>query len=170
MPALLFSQTEIKTVANTVAESALMGTGEGSLTIAANSWGEGDVIRVHASGTYGTLTPTAGTLTLRLSCGSTVLHNVSATMPDGQSGKSWTLDAMLTRHSPGPGGTVSGVGTLEYSVEGEGSRQHDSDPVEDETLDSTVTQTITLKAEWGTASASNTITCSQLTVELLEAT
>ncbi len=167
VPSLLYSMASINTVANTTSETALYSdtNAEGSRTIAANTWGVADVIRVRASGTYGTADISAGTLTLRLSMGSTVLHMVSMTMPDAQSGKSWRMEAELTRHSIGPTGTVSGVGLVEFSVEGEAALQVDDDPVVNEALASDSSQTVAITAQWGTASSANTITCSSLTVE-----
>lgn len=165
VPELLFSQTSIETVHTTTAETALSGTGDGSLTLAVNSWLAGDVIRVRASGTYGTKSTTAGTLTLRLKFGSTVMNSFSLTMPDAQTTKAWFLDASMTRHSIGPTGTVSGVGIWQYAVTGMAALQGLDDPVSNEALASDSTQTVSLTAEWGTPNVSNTITCSQLTVE-----
>ena len=168
MPALLYSMAAIKTVASTSSESFLYDdTGaEGSRTIAANSWLAADVIRVKASGTYGTKATLAGSLTLRLSIGSSVLHLVGLTnMPDNQTAKAWEIDTTLTRHSVGAGGTISGVGTVKFAVTGDLYFQGDADPVVNETLDSTTNQTVTLTAEWGTPDVLNTITCSSLTIE-----
>ena len=168
VPALLYSMAAIKTVASTSSESFLYDdTGaEGSRTIAANSWLAADVIRVKASGTYGTKATLAGSLTLRLSIGSSVLHLVGLTnMPDNQTAKAWEIDTTLTRHSVGAGGTISGVGTVKFAVTGDLYFQGDADPVVNETLDSTTNQTVTLTAEWGTPDVLNTITCSSLTIE-----
>lgn len=165
VPELLFSQTSIETVFNNLSEDNLSGTGDGSLTLAANSWIVGEVIRVRASGTYGTKATTAGTLSLRLKYGSTVLNLLTVTMPDNQSTKAWFLDSSLTRHSIGPTGTVSGVGIWQYAVTGEASLQSADDPIANEVLASDASQIIELTADWQFADTANTITCSQLTVE-----
>lgn len=165
VPDLLFSQTEIKPVSNTVTETALSGTGEGSLTLAANSWAVGDAIRVRASGTYGSNPTLPGTLKLRLKWGSAITQLFQITLPDNQSGKTWSIDSTLSRHTDGAGGTVSGGGFLLYAVTGELAPYNAEDPVTNEVCDTTVTQTISLTAEFSLADADNTITCSQLTVE-----
>jgi len=164
VPSLLFSQTEIKTVSNTVSETALTGTGDGSLTIAANSWAAGDTMTVRASGTYGTNATLPGTLTLRLKWGSPLTQTFTINLPDNQSGKTWSIESTLTRHSVGSGGTVSGGGFLLYAVTGELAPWNAEDPIADETNDSTVTQTIALTAQFSLADSDNTITCSSLTV------
>lgn len=164
VPELLFSQTSIETVDTSTGEEALSGTGEGSLTIDAGSWALGDAITVRASGTYGSKTPTAGTLTLRLKWGSAITQVFTITLPDAQSSKTWTIESTLTRHSIGAGGTVSGGGFLLYAVTGELAPQSAEDPVANETCDTTVNQTIALTAQFSASDAANTITCSSLTV------
>lgn len=165
VPALLFSQTSVETVDGTEGEVALSGTGDGSLTLGADTWAVGEVVRVRASGVYSTNATSAGDLTIRLNFGATVLQEMSGAMPDAQGTKTWNVDASLTRHSIGPTGTVYGTGLFEYSVTGSGSMQAFDDNSVNEALASDSSQTISLKAEWGTADADNTITCSQLTVE-----
>lgn len=165
VPALLFSQTSVETVDGTEGEAALSGSGDGSLTLGANTWAVGEVVRVRASGIYSTNATTAGTLTIRMNFGATVLQVLSGTMPDSQTTKTWNVDASLTRHSIGPTGAVYGTGLFEYSVTGSGSMQAFDDNSVNEALASDTSQVISLTAEWGTADVDNTITCSQLTVE-----
>lgn len=163
--AALFSQTQIQTVANTTSAGDLHGTGEGSLTLAADSWGLGDARRITAGGTYGTKATTAGSLTIRLSWGSLVQTFTVTTMPDAQSTKQWSLSATLTRHSIGPTGTVSGPGTFRYDVEGEPDSYTATDNIANETLASDSAQAVTLTAQWSAADSANTITCNQLLIE-----
>lgn len=165
VPPLLFSQTSIETVDTSDADEPLSGTGEGSLTIGGGEWTIADAIRVRASGTYGTKATIAGNLTLKLKWGSSITQTFVLPVPDAQSGKQWSLDATLTRHSVGPTGTVSGPGEVVYAIEGETDTASETDNVANETLSADASQTIALTAEWATADAANTITCSQLTVE-----
>lgn len=153
------SQTASVTVANSVAETTVLGTSIGSKTILANVTKIGGRIKATVSGIISnTATPT---LTLKLKLGSTVVLSTGAiTTPSGLSNSLLLLKIDATFRTVGGSGTIIGQGfailngtifplTLTATV----------------TIDTTANQEIDVTAQWGTASASNTLTVTNAEIE-----
>jgi hypothetical protein len=160
---LLYSQTVDETVANTTSESDLMLAGRGSKTIPANELAVGSVLRLSATGVVSnTSTPT---LNIKVTLGGTTICSTGAfTTASGMSNHGWRLEVELVCRVTGGSGTgeVIGGGTFEY---GDGN-QHDvggGNP----TVDTTAANELMITATWGTADASNTITCETAVIEHL---
>lgn len=166
-PAVGFDQTASVTVANTNGETTLAGAGKGTLTIPANYLTLGRTVRVKASGYYGT----TGTPTLRLKVkfGSTILCDTGAnTTGSGISARGWTLEAVITCRTVGSSGAVIGQGRVFLSTTHTAGTIDDFTPnTSATTVNTQTTQAVDVTAQWGTASPSNTITCTNLTVEVL---
>jgi hypothetical protein len=149
----VFSSTAPATVANTTTATSLLGTFTGSNTICGGCFLDiGTTISVHARGSLG-VAATAPTLTLTLSIAGTTIATFVPQLIGGET-IGWNIQyeftiASLT--SVNGGGAMSLVGAsgayMNYSSQGTTSG-----------LDFTVAQAIDLKATWGTASSSNTIT------------
>lgn len=160
--ALLFCQTADVTVADTVTETTLIGAGTGSVTIPANKLEQGDTLRIIASG-Y--LSDTGNpTMDIKVSIGgseicSTGANNLNSNSTDAD----WSMSVTSAVRQSGSSGLVSSSGMF----------QHDdgtSFGMVKKTVtnvDTTGTLDIDITATWGTADASNTITCQEVTVELL---
>lgn len=156
-----FLQADGSTVANTTDETAY----NKSFTIPANFLKAGQVVRVRAGGRFScTGTPV---LNNRLKIGITVGPPVSGgqligsngfTCSSGASGLGWRVDTDLVVRSIGATGSISpsnsqsNVATIGAAL----------------TVDTTAAIVIHPTAQWDAASASNTVTLTQFSVELLD--
>lgn len=156
-----FIATAAATVANTTTETTLIGGGNGSATLPANFWRVGKSLRVRAWGVVSdTGTPT---LTINLKIGSTTLCTTGAiTLGSGISNVHFTLDAILTCRTTGATGTIMSQGVFMQNAVVSGLTNTAAD-----TIDTTAAAAVDVTATWGAASASNTISSHNVTVELL---
>ena len=159
----VFVQTASQTVANTVTETTLTATGVGTLTLPANFFVSGKTIRIKASGVVSdTGTPT-NTVNIKLG-GTTVATTGAVAFSGALSNNAWFIEAEITCRTTGVGGTVFVQGRFDVEPGNfEGMPNTTTD-----TVNTTTTLLIDVTFTWGTASASNTITCTNLTVEVLE--
>lgn len=153
----LFGQTADQTIANSGAETTLLGSGAGSLTIPANSAAVGTSYRVLIRGKFGTMTP-VGTTQLKVKLGSTTVLDsgaVNALMANANTGF-FEIEAVLTCRSTGGSGTFSGtvIGRFAYTT----VAAHIYDSTSAGTVDTTAAQAIDVTWTWGTANPANTIT------------
>lgn len=168
VPGVVFTQTAVKTVANTTTETTLVNTGVGSVTLPANLFVAGKTIRLTAAGYYGTTT-TGPTMIMTVYLGATaIMLSPTTTITASQTTKPWNLSAVITCYSAGSSGTVWGqgssiftTGTTPYSI--------NASLVDTavKTVNTTTTQAVDLRAKWGTANAANTITLTNFVVEVL---
>lgn len=161
---LQFVQTASGNVNNTTTETTLVSTGNGNATLEANFLNPGRKIRVKASGFYSnTGTPT---LRIKVKFGSVIILDTTAfTTIVGAANNQWDLEGIITVRSSGASGTVIGQGTVSFNTSGTAAQIVQMVNTSTVIVDTTVTNTVTVTAEWGTASSSNTITCTDLTLE-----
>lgn len=167
-PRSLFTSTADRTQANSVSELTIIGTGVGTLTLPAAFYDvAGKSARFSASGRYSTTgTPT---LQFRLKHGSTVLGNSGAiTTASGVTDREWTFDGLLTCRTTGSSGTVILQGVLFINTSTTAVERWEMVNVAAVTINTTVTQAVDLTIQWGTASASNTITGSNFAMWAVE--
>lgn len=156
---ILLTQTADKTVANTVTETSIVGTGIGTLTLPANFWVAGKTIRITMSGVYSTVAVTGDTVTIKVKYGSTVLASKATTaLVTGGSNLFWESEVLVTCRTTGATGTVQVSGGVRYQVAS-------SVVVEDElnggiaatTLDTTAGALFDITVTHSAANASNTV-------------
>lgn len=159
-----FVQTASKTVANSTTETTLVSTGEGLTTLPAGFLMPGKCLRVRACGVISTTgTPN---LTLRLKIGGATIASTGAVAMAGTvSGNVWSLDAEITCRTRGASGTVIGQGEFQYDDSTHAGTRWGMAMAAAATVDTTTQQAVDLTAQWGTGSASNTITCTNLNIE-----
>jgi len=157
-----FTQYTAVTVANTTSETTLVSTGEGALTIQKNSFAAGKTFKVKAMGFYSTTgTPT---ITFKFKAGSTVLVNSGALATSNDtSNAGFSFEALVTVYSVGASGTTYGQGVCIQDNLAPQLATNTSTV----TLDTTVNQALNLTVTWSAASASNTITLTNLVIEEL---
>jgi len=159
-----FRQTASVTVANTVAETTLIGAGVGSATIPAARLAAGTVVRVKARGTIGdTGTPT---FRLKVKLGGVTYIDTTAIAFGAFTGRhGWQLEADITIRTNGAGGTALGNGIMMVSTAG----NPDLDSINEATtgINTTAANALDVTAQWGTANALNSIICTNLTMEVL---
>jgi len=158
----LYVATAAATVANTTDETTLAGSGEGSLTLAADFFTAGRALQIQMRGQLGdTGTPT---LNVKVKLGATVICETTATALSGVTDVEWLLDVLLTCRSAGAAGSFIGGGLLDYDDGNEVSLSSGT-PV---TVDTTGSLALDVTATWGAADALNTITCQEMLVRLVD--
>jgi hypothetical protein len=165
----LFVGTANASVSNTTTETSLMPSGQGSLTLGANFFSVGRVLRFQAKGLFSTaIVP--GTLNLRFKLGSVTVMLTGAQTPTGALDQTvWEVNGLVACRTTGASGTVRGQADFYHEVALVGS------PVSwamrttaNVTLDTTASNAIDLTAEWNTADADNIITLTDLVVETMK--
>jgi len=157
----LFSQTATGTAANTASETNISSTGTGTLVLPANFFVAGKTITLTASGFFSSIL--APTLRIKVKFGSTVILDTTAKTVGNHTNAGWRLDAEITCRTTGGSGTVFGQGLFQEI--GGVINSHALVNTAATTIATTSSQTITVTAQWGTASASNTISMTNLIVK-----
>lgn len=163
----LFTQTASQTIVSTVTETTLFGSGTGTLTLPANFWTVGKTVRITIRGTLGnTGTPTAQ---IRVKTqGVTVLDTTAVAMVSVTAPESFTINVLLTCRTTGATGTVTGSGLILHHGGTAFATVLGMDiPTATGTVNTTTSGTLDVTWQWGTSSASNTITSANSTVEVL---
>jgi hypothetical protein len=159
-----YTQTTTKTVANTAAETTLLTSGTGTLTIPANFLSAGKTIRINVLGTYSdTANPT---MNIKVYLGATVVMTTGAITSNNATNQTFEVRGVITCYTTGVSGTVWGQGYLVQTAAASTGRFSMANTAAT-TIDTTASNTINVSVKWGSASASNTITTSVVTVEYL---
>lgn len=155
-----FIATANKTVANTTTETSLIGTGLGSMTLAAAAISVGTRIRTTLRGTLGTAV-VAPNLTIKVKAGSTVIASLVFTALVGSlSAKGFAIFLDIVVRTTGVSGTITANG--EVAIGNSASALLSEYFIDQSaTIDTTSALTFDVTATWSTASASNTITSNQ---------
>jgi hypothetical protein len=164
----LYTQTSDITVANTVTETSVLAiaNGLGTLTLPANSWYVGKVIRGAFHGSIATTgTPT---LRLRLKLDAVTMLDTTAVSLSAISG---TVDVsgtftLICRTTGASGTVMADVAFAYYSSGGGGGVNALSTTPASTVVDTTQSDVLNLTVEWGTASASNTMSIQTMIVEV----
>lgn len=159
----LFAQTASATCANTVTETTISSTGQGTLTLPANFFVAGKTVRIKAWGFHSsTASPN---LTMKVKFGSTVILTTGTHAMHNDTNSLWELEGVITCRTTGGSGTVFAQGLFQDFGTGGDSVQMVNTATN--TISTTSSQAVTVTAQWGTASASNTITCTNLVLEVI---
>lgn len=155
-----YVQTAAATVASSSSETTLISTGSGAVTLPANFFNVYTIVRVQARGYLSnTGTPT---IRMKVKLGSSILADTfTVTTPSGLSNTGWELRATLVCRTTGATGTIIGEG-----LSNTGSSFFTMPSGAATTIDTTASQNLDLTVQWGTLSASNTITCQELILSL----
>jgi len=166
-----WTTSDATAIANTTTETAMFA----APTIPADYMQDGRLLRIRAFGKLSTTgTPT---LKIRARWGAAVSGVLLAlsdtlTMGSGVSNAVWELELYIQTRTNGSAGTaiafgtlriMTGAGTVVQSVFGVAGWQTPATA----TCDFTAATSLTLSAEWGTASSSNTLTGQVVSVEAL---
>lgn len=163
----VFTQTATVTVANTVTETTLVGSGVGTTTLPAAFFVAGKTIRVRARGYRSTESIIGGAITLKVKAGSTALATCIEPMASvNLTSEEWTLEYEFTCRTTGASGTVIGQGTVGFATE-DGFSIRALKNTATVTIDTSASQAVSVTAQWDSADAANTISCTNLTVEVL---
>ena len=160
----VFVQTASSTVANTITETTLVTTGAGSVILPAGFFVAGRTINFKMYGTIASvLTPT---LRIKAKLGAVVvIDTTAATLLTITGTNLFTTEGKITCRTTGATGTVFGQGLALYYTGVSGLAGISSPNTATSTIDTTVAQTLDITVQWGTASASNTITSTNLVLK-----
>jgi len=163
----IFIQTGDQTVASTVTETSIIDNGIGSLTLPPDFFVVGKSIRIRLRG----LVSDTGTpdLTIRFKLGSTVIISGSGSLGLNITNKYFEVEAFISCRTVGETGTISAAGAFNYGSVGSppSSETIGITQLSPTTINTTISHNLDATVEWGTASASNTITSQVGIVEIL---
>jgi len=161
VPGVIATQTSDVTIASTAAETTALGTVTGTKTLAAAFFVAGKTVRCTARGyVSNTGTPT---LEAKAKLGSTALVTTGAiTTASGLSNTGWELIVEMTCRTTGASGTVMAQGVLRI-----GTTIYPMVATAATTIDTTGSLAADVTITWGTSSGSNTLTCSNFSLEVL---
>lgn len=153
------------TVANTTSSTTLLSsTGAfGTLTLPADYMRDGKMMYVRAWGTYGTKSSSVGNLKLQVTCqGSAAIGDTgNFVLPPSMSG-TWEMQFWWQPLNTGGSVSVARGGAVTFATGSGFSTRLPLNNGGSVTISTTVARTLDFTAQWGTADASNTITCSGL--------
>lgn len=166
-----FAATSDATVANTTTETSIVPSGVGSLSVISNDFTVGNSFTIHCGGLISNLNNE--TLTVRIYAGataSTLLATVALSTIPASTSQAWHLDINFTvrqlgsassavMHIDADWGQNTDTGGQLFDVK--------TDELNATTFDTTTLNTISVTAQWGAASASNTITCRRFVINVI---
>lgn len=166
----LFTQTADKTVTNTVAETSIVGTGVGSLTLPANFFTVGRTIRLRIGGIYSTPAIATPSVVVKVKYGSTVIATKTTTsLLSGASALEFDGEILITCRSTGATGTVMCHGDIEYATGVAGTIA--VDPLNNggatTTIDTTASSLLDVTVTWDTNTTTRIVTSIACTAETL---
>lgn len=155
----LYTQTNSSTpVTNTTTETSLLDGGLGTLSVPANGFQVGDSFHAVATGHISSVNN--HTLRIRIKTGSVVLADTGVLTMAGSTNKHWKLDVNFTVRSIGGSGTAEIVtgGIFFYTKDASNAFEGTNFSTETSTgFDTTVLNTLSVTAQWGTASTGDSI-------------
>ena len=150
----LYAQTVTSaTLTNTTTETSIVGTGAGSLTIAANGYVVGDSYHAKIGGVISA--QNNDTITIRIKKGSTVLATTGTLTLEAVTNMAWECEIDFTVAAIGATGSMCTNGNFAYNRDTgslEGFVFQDI-----ETFDTTIANTLEITAEWGQAKTQDQI-------------
>lgn len=161
----IFKQTATVSVTNTTAETTLLGSGVGSLTIAGEELVVGNVVRLKASGTI--TNDTDQTHRFKVKMGSTVILDSGAVLAGNPcSARQWRLEAEMYVRVVGASGSMIGSGVLTYSDDASQAISISLGGGSAVTLDLDDDKAVNLTTQWSAGGSGNGATCFQASVEV----
>jgi hypothetical protein len=155
----LFAQTGNSTpITNSTTEATLINSGVGTLTVPANGFKVGDSFRADFAGTLSSLNNAS--ITIRVKAGSVSLATSGPQLLPLTTNDTWMLSLNFTvRTIGGPGvASIVTLGTF-YDIKKSNAQQQgfSFNTINSTTFDTTIQNTLDVTAQWGAASASNSI-------------
>ena len=155
----LYTQTASSTpVTNTTTETSLLDGGLGSLSIPADGFNVGDSFHAILTGHISAVNN--HTLTIRIKAGSVVFATTEAITMAGTTGKHWKLEVFFTVRTIGAAGVASIAtgGAFMYTKNASTNFEGINFSTENTTtFDTTISNTLSITAQWDTANAEDSI-------------
>lgn len=163
----LFTGTSTVTVGNTGTETSLMPTGKGSTTIPAKYLIPGKTVRLKMKGYYSTTT-VPGNVTANFKLGGTTVVTTGADAAVGSlSNLFWEVEVDVTCFTTGSSGTAWIQGRVILEITALGCDVNGMTNTSITTINTTTGLAVDFTWTWGTSNASNTITVTNASIEVL---
>lgn len=164
----LFAATSSATASSTAAETSITPAGVGSVNLPADFFAAGRSVRVMAGGSFGyTGTPT---IVLRAYFGGSSFGGTGVgTLNGSGSGGTcyWSFTDVMTCRAAGSAGSAAYTARVDYTNAGGAGTPQVMAATATGNLLTTGSMAVDLRVQWGTASSANTLTCTVMTVEVL---
>ena len=155
----LFAQTGNSTaITATTTELTLIGGGVGTLTVPANGFQVGDSFRLDMGGVMSA--QNNNTITIRLKSGSVSLGSSGAMTMPSITNQVWYLTTTFTIRAIGAAGVASIVSLSQFHVLKAASGTQEGfawNTVNSTTFDTTISNTLSITAQWSSNNANNSI-------------
>ena len=167
IPGILFTSTADATVTNTVIETTIIGSGVGTTTLPGSFFAVGKTIRITVRGKYSdAIVP--GTLNIKIKYGTTVLLTTGAQTPTGTlTNEGFEVSGIITCRTTGATGTVYSQGDFINYTAATTHASWEMTNTAATTIDTTASAALDVTVTWGTADAGNTITSTNVILEVL---
>lgn len=159
-PNTLFAQTANATVANSTAETTLIGTGVGAKTFLANSSEIGSSYVFLMCGYHSSVSNP--NLTIRVKLGTTTILTSGSVQLGNSTNEYIEIRGEVTVRTTGASGTIFAQGFV--LMAGQGHTHFSMSNTSAITVDTTVDQISDITAQWAVANAGNTITITNFTI------
>lgn len=166
----LFNQTASQTVSNTVNETSLVGSGVGSLTLAANYLVAGRILRLRMGGVYSTPIASTPSIVVKIKYGSTILATVTTSgLLSGASNLEFDGQVLIICRTTGASGSVVTHGDIQYATGVGGTISVDSlnNAGAATTIDTTSSNALDVTVTWDTNTSTRSVTSTVCTCEVL---
>lgn len=167
---LLFVSTADKTVSNTVAETSIIGSGVGSLSLSSNFLTVGKTVRLRIGGVYSTPTLATPSVLIKIKLGTVIIATVTtSSLFSGASNLEFDGEILLVCRSIGASGSVVVHGDIEYSTGIAGTISVDSlnNSGSETTIDTTISNTIDVTVSWDSSTSTRIVKATITTIEVL---
>lgn len=155
----LFNQTGLSTpITNTTTETSLLDGGVGTLSVPANGFSVGDAFHAIATGHLSAVNN--HTLRIRIKTGTISLADTGLITMSGATDKHWKLEIYFSINQVGAAGVayISTGGTFMYTKDANISFEGANFSTENNTtFDTTISNTLSITAQWGTANTGDSI-------------
>jgi hypothetical protein len=172
---LFYAQTNSVNFNTTNTATPFIGSGIGSVTLNAGVLTVGKTLRVKASGFFPTTNSAAGTFNFLLKLGSVTVATLPSapTLGNSLTNAPWSFECDVTVRAIGSGTStnVFAQGAARLPMTNSDNQTLNTQGIANSAVssgfDSTVSNAINLLGQFGTSSANNSATCTNLTVEVL---
>ena len=155
----LFNQTSSSTpIVNTTTESSLIGGGVGTLSVPVNGFTKGDAYHAIVTGTLSSRNN--DTLRIRIKAGAVTLADTGNVTMAGATENGYKLEIYFSIHEVGAAGVadIATAGTFMYTKEASTDFQGvNFSTINSSSFDTTISNTLSVTAQWGAANAGNSI-------------
>ena len=154
----MFNQTSIVTVGNTTTETSIIGSGEGTLLVPANTFKKGYAFHGKIGGIISSLNNE--TVTFNIYEDTNLIATTGVITLPQITDKAFELEIDFSIHEIGVAGVATLVTHGDFVYNKDSGNQFEGrafNEVNNTTFDTTTSSTLDIKVQWGAASASNKI-------------